>query len=96
MEKFFGKAVNPSKVDGYDFVIGTRKVELKGPFVDANMQPLTRSPQQIAADLNRGIKKNTVADEFVVDTLGLSDANADLLESLIITLGKKVTFIRNQ
>jgi hypothetical protein len=101
MEKIIGRRLSSSNIDGIDFIDSGNlgKIQLKGPFLNKNLQTLSLENQQNAIkNMLRKIQENTAPDTFIIDTLGLSDEVFSQLniavQSLPIQQAKKVRFIR--
>ncbi|MBE9078258.1 putative Ig domain-containing protein [Romeria aff. gracilis LEGE 07310] len=99
IENIIGRRLSPSDIEGVDFIDGGNlgKIQLKGPYLTDDLQPLSPERQQKAiASVLRKIQGNTAPDTFVIDTLGLSNEAYTQLNQAVQQLpnAQKVRFIR--
>jgi hypothetical protein len=86
IQQYLGRKIRVSKDPAYDFLDGSTKIQLKGPFIDS--ETLERAPN---IDINAIAEKinasnfNTGFDKLIIDTLGLTDEEAVQLFDLVST-----------
>lgn len=96
-EKAFGKKFQPSDIEGVDFLDpgGWGKISLKGPFLNGKMEPLTNEQQLKAIEsVKKHVDRNKAVNIHIVDTLGLSNENFELMRTRLSNSPVKIEYIR--
>lgn len=96
-EKALGRKFQPSDTIGVDIVDpnGLGNISLKGPFLNAQKQPLTQVQQQaVIKNLQKHISTNTAVDVHIIDTLGLSNDVINALQDGLSNSPVKVIYIK--
>lgn len=96
-EKALGRKFQPSDTIGVDVVDpnGLGNISLKGPFLNAQKQPLTQVQQQaVIKNLQKHINTNTAVDVHIIDTLGLNDDVINALQEGLSNSPAKVIYIK--
>lgn len=78
LERALGRKITRSSDADFDFIDGRLgKIQLKGPI------PASGNVEGLAHSVVRDVTKNTASDVVVVDTLGLSSEQLNILKSII-------------
>jgi hypothetical protein len=83
-QRYVGRKIEASKDIAYDFLDGTTRIQLKGPYL--NPKTLEPVPNINVNGIANNINESNLSsgfDKLVIDTLGLTDEQCTKLLSLI-------------